>query len=81
MILNYPLTTEKAVKMIESENKIAFLVDRRASKPEIKKVFEKNFGVKVENINTEIKQNKKIAYIKLKKDFKAIDVVVKLGLM
>jgi len=81
MILQYPLTTEKAVKMIEAENKIVFVVDRRATKPEIKKSLEKEFNIKVENVKTEIRQNKKIAYIKLKKEFKAIDLATKLGLM
>jgi hypothetical protein len=32
-------------------------------------------------VKTEIRQNKKIAYIKLKKEFKAIDLATKLGLM
>jgi len=74
MIIQYPLTTEKAVKMIESENKMTFIVDRRSSKQEIKKTVEKEFNVKVESVNTEIKQNKKIAFVKLKKEFKAIDI-------
>ena len=81
MIIQYPLTTEKAVKMIESENKITFIVDRRSSKQEIKKTVEKEFNVKVESVNTEIKQNKKIAFVKLKKEFKAMDIATKLGLM
>lgn len=81
MIIQYPLTTEKAVKMIESENKMTFIVDRRTSKQEIKKTVEKEFNVKVESVNTEIKQNKKIAFVKLKKEFKAMDIATKLGLM
>lgn len=81
MIIQYPLTTEKVIKMIEVENKMAFIVDRRSSKQEIKKTVEKEFNVKVESVNTEIKQNKKIAFVKLKKEFKAIDIATKLGLM
>jgi large subunit ribosomal protein L23 len=81
MIIQYPLTTEKVIKMIEAENKMAFIVDRRSSKQEIKKTVEKEFNVKVESVNTEIKQNKKIAFVKLKKEFKAMDIATKLGLM
>ena len=81
MIIQYPLTTEKVIKMIEAENKMAFVVDRRSSKQEIKKTVEKEFNVKVESVNTEIKQNKKIAFVKLKKEFKAMDIATKLGLM
>jgi ribosomal protein L23 len=48
---------------------------------EIKKEVEELFDVKVEGIRTHTKQNKKIAYVKLKKDYAAIDVATKLGLM
>jgi len=81
MILKFPLSTEKAIRLIEAQNTIIFVVDRRANKKEIEKEIEKEFKVEVEKINTEIKDNKKIAFIKLKKNFKAIDVATKLGLM
>ena len=81
-ILLYPLVTEKTVGMIEKENKIVFIVDRRANKQQIKEAFEKLFGVKVEKVNTLItRDGKKKAYIKLKKEFKASDVAVKLGIL
>jgi large subunit ribosomal protein L23 len=81
-ILLYPLVTEKTVGMIEKENKIVFIVDRKANKQQIKETFEKLFGVKVEKVNTLItKDGKKKAFIKLKKEFKASDVAVKLGIL
>jgi len=81
-ILLYPLVTEKTVGMIEKENKIVFIVDRKADKHQIKDAFEKLFGVKVEKVNTLItRDGKKKAFIKLKKEFKASDVAVKLGIL
>jgi large subunit ribosomal protein L23 len=81
-ILLYPLVTEKTVRMIEKENKIVFIVDRKADKYQIKDAFEKLFGVKVEKVNTLItRDGKKKAFIKLKKEFKASDVAVKLGIL
>ncbi len=80
-ILHYPLTTEKAVRLIEIENKIAFVVDIRAGKEEIKKEMEKKFNVKVDKINLHILKNIKIAYIKLKKETPAINVATKLGMI
>jgi len=81
-ILLYPLVTEKTVGMIEKENKIVFIVDRKADKYQIKEAFEKLFGVKVEKVNTLItRDGKKKAFIKLKKEFKASDVAVKLGIL
>lgn len=81
MIIQYPLRTEKAIKLIEIENTIIFIVDRRANKSEIKKQMEKDFNVKVAKVNTEIRANKKIAYIKLKQESPAIDIATKLGLI
>jgi len=76
-----PLTTEKAVMKIEAENILTFIVDARKTKDEIKKEIEETFDVKIEKIRTLIKRNKKYAYVKLKKDFLAIDLATKLGMM
>lgn len=80
-VLLYPLTTEKAIKMIEMENKITFVVDRRADKQSIAKAIEETFGAKVEKITTQIENNKKIARIKLKPETPAIDIATKLGML
>ena len=76
-----PITTEKTIKIIELENKIVFEVDRRFTKEQIKKEIEKMFDVKVDSVNTIIKKNKKIAYIKLSKGYEAIDIATKLRIM
>jgi large subunit ribosomal protein L23 len=80
-VLLEPLTTEKVIRQIELENKIAFIVDRKATKEQIKKELEETFKAKVQDINTQIRNNKKIAFIKLKADTPAIDIATKLGLM
>ena len=80
-ILQYPLSTEKAVKLMESENKITFIVDLHAKKPEIKKEFQDMFKVKVLDVNTLILKGKKKAYIKLAAENPAIDIATKLGIM
>jgi large subunit ribosomal protein L23 len=80
-VLIEPITTEKIVKLIEIENKIAFLVNRKATKKEIKKALEKMFKAKVISVNTQIRNNKKIAFIKLKKETPAIDIATKLGII
>ena len=80
MILK-PVATEKAVMMIETENIIMFITDMRATKNEIRKEVEEMFGVKVAGIRTLIRDNKKHVYVKLKKEFPAIDLATKLGMM
>ena len=81
MILKFPLRTEKAIKLIETENTIVFVVDSRASKQGIKKELQEQFNVKVQAVNTQNKGNQKVAYIKLKPENKAIDIATKLGLI
>lgn len=76
-----PITTEKAVRLIELNNILTIEVDRRKRKEEIKKEFEEMFNVKVESINTLIHKNEKIAYVKLNKNNPAIDIATKLGMI
>ena len=76
-----PLTTEKAVRLIELNNTLVFEVDRRKSKTEIKKEIEEMFKVKIDSINSLIRKNKKNVYVKLNKKNPAIDVATKLGLI
>jgi large subunit ribosomal protein L23 len=76
-----PITTEKAVRLIELNNTLLFETDRKARKEEIKKDIEETFNVKVNNVNTLIHLNKKIAYVKLDKKNPAIDVATKLGMI
>jgi ribosomal protein L23 len=76
-----PIATEKAIMKVEAENILTFLVEQKITKQEIKKEIEDLFKVKVEKIRTEIRNNKKVAYVKLNKKDLAIDIATKLGLM
>ena len=76
-----PIATEKAIRLIETNNTVMFEFDRRVKKPMIKKEVEEMFNVKVKSVNTTIHNNKKIAYIRLDKKNPAIDVATKLGMI
>ena len=76
-----PVSTEKAVKLIEIENTLVFRLERRSRKKEIKKEFEEIFKVSVEKIRTLIRGNEKYVYIKLDKKNPAIDIATKLGMI
>lgn len=80
-LLIKPITTEKAVRQIELDNIITFEVDKRVSKKEIKTELETLFKVKVDSVNTLVKNNTKYAYIKLNKNSPAIDIATKLGMI
>lgn len=81
-VIKYPLSTEKSIRMMESENKLAFVVDRRATKAQVKEAITNTFDVKVVNIKTLITTsgNKK-AIVKLDPETPAIDVATQLGIM
>ncbi|MDP1695367.1 MAG: 50S ribosomal protein L23 [archaeon] len=80
MILK-PITSEKAVKLIDLENTLLFETSRIARKEGIKKEVESLFNVKVEKIRTMIKGNKKYAYVRLNKQNLASDLASKLGMI
>ena len=81
-IIKYPISTEKSIRLMESENKLIFHVDNNAKKSDIKKAIEEIFDAKVEKVNTLIgPDSKKRAYIKFSKDTPAIDIATNLGLM
>jgi large subunit ribosomal protein L23 len=74
-------TTEKSVRVIESDNTLIIEIDIDLKKPEIKKIAEETLNVKIDSVNTLIKDNKKYAYIKLNAKNPAIDVAAKFGLI
>ena len=82
MIIKHPLSTEKSIRLLNSENKLVFVVDRKASKPEIKLELEKLFNAKIVSVQTLIdrKGNKK-AFVKFSAETPALDIATKLGLM
>jgi len=81
-LILYPLVTEDTVSLIEAENKLTFIVNIKANKKEIKEAIEKLYNVKVEKVNTCITMDgKKKAYVKLKPEFKASDLAIKLGIL
>jgi len=80
-VIKYPLSTEKSVRLMESENKLIFTVNRSATKKDVKKAIEEMFKVKVLKVNLAINGNEKKAYVKLSDDTPAIDIATQLGLM
>lgn len=73
--------TQDAVALIESENKLTFIVDIRADKREIKRAVEELYDVEVEKVNTMITpRGEKKAYVKLKPEYPASELAVKLGI-
>ncbi len=74
--------SEKAIDLIRRENKLTFIVDRRANKPMIKRAIEELFDVRVEKVWTMITpRGEKKAIVKLKPEYSAIDIASQLGII
>ncbi len=81
-IIKHPVSTEKAIRLMESENKLMFAVDKKAKNTEIKKAVEEMFNAKVESVNTFVSvKGEKRAYVKFAAETPAIDIATQLGLM
>jgi large subunit ribosomal protein L23 len=76
-----PVITEKAVMLIESQNILTFKTGKNATKEIVKKEIEKIFKVKISKVRVLVRSNTKYFYVKLKKEFPAIDVATKIGMM
>lgn len=80
--IKYPLATEKGIRAVESENTIAFVVDKSATKNDIKAAIEKLLGAKVVSVNTHNgPDGEKRAYVRFSNATPAIDIATKLGMM
>ncbi len=51
-ILRHPLTTESAMKKIEDNNTLVFIVDLKANKHHIKAAVKKMYDITAEKVNT-----------------------------
>ena len=74
-LIKYPLSTEKSIRLMEAENKLIFVVDKKSTKKEIKKAIEEMFKAEVISINTFVNaEGEKRAYVKFSAKNPAIDI-------
>lgn len=78
--IEHPLVTEKAMNDMDFENKLQFVVNPDAAKPEIRDEVEARFDVSVDNINTQVTmKGKKKAIVRLSEDDDAQEVASRIG--
>ena len=75
-----PYVTEKTLLMIEKENKLTFIVAKNATKTQVKHAVENLFGVKVDKVNIIISKYGKKAIVKLKPEYSAEELGMRLGI-
>lgn len=81
-IILYPIMTEVTSRILETENKLVFVVDVKATKADVKRAVEELYEVVVDKVNVAITpKGEKKAFVKLHPDYKAVDVAIKLGIL
>ncbi len=79
-IIIKPHVTEKTMNLIDMNNEITFVVNRKANKSQIKRAFEELYDEKVAKVNTHINpKGEKVAYIKLVEEEMAEEIAVRMG--
>lgn len=80
-VIIHPDVTEKSMRLVESENKLTFIVSLRSTKKDVTEAVEKLYEVKVLGVNTLVTpKGRKKAYVKLAPEFKAEEVATKMGI-
>ena len=81
-VIKFVLMTEKSVRMVETQNKLVFIVTRSAARDEIKKAVQNAFNSPVMNVKTVIDQSgRKKAYVRFANEGAAGDIAIKLGII
>ncbi|WP_254545266.1 50S ribosomal protein L23 [Halomarina pelagica] len=79
-IIKHPNVTEKAMNEMDFENKLEFIVDADASKPEIKEALEEQFDIAIVSVNTQVTpRGTKKATVRLSEDDDAQEVASRIG--
>ncbi len=82
MTLKYPFVTEKAMVLLENQSKLQFLVEREATKDDVKREIEKSFGQKVKSVRTLMNTHgQKKAIVSFENDKAAEEILSRLGIM
>ena len=81
-IIKYPLTTESSMKLIEDSNTLVFIVDIKANKRQIKAAVKDLYNIECDKVNTLITpRGLKKSYVRLSKDYDALDVANRVGVI
>jgi large subunit ribosomal protein L23 len=79
-VIDHPLVTEKAMNQMDFDNKLVFVVDMDATKPEIREEVAVRYEVTITDINTQITpKGRKKATITLSEEDDAQEVASRIG--
>ena len=81
-VIKHPLSSESAIKTIEDNNTLVFIVHKKANKKMIREACQQLYKIKVKKVNTlNTPRGEKKAYVALSSDQDALDIANKIGIM
>ena len=78
-VIIMPWLTEKSIEARSMEQRLEFIVDKRATKTQIARAVETIFEVEVAKVNTRITKHGKHASVRLAEGYDAEDAAMRLG--
>jgi large subunit ribosomal protein L23 len=79
-VIQHPLVTEKAMNEMDFDNKLQFVVDMDAAKPDVRAEVERRYEVTVEQVNTQVTaKGFKKATVRLGPDDDAQEIASRIG--
>ncbi|XP_055464058.1 60S ribosomal protein L23a-like [Psammomys obesus] len=81
-VIKFSLTTESAMKEVEGNNTLVFIVDANTNKHQIKQAMKKLYDIGVAKVNTLTRPDReKKVYVQLAPDYDALDGASKIGII
>ncbi|XP_071068713.1 large ribosomal subunit protein uL23-like [Dasypus novemcinctus] len=81
-IIKFSLTTESAVRKVEDNKPLVFIMDVKANKHQIKQVAKKLYDIDVAKVNTLVRPDRdKKAHVLLAPYYDALDIANKIGII
>jgi len=80
-IILHPWVTEKTLQIMEEQNKLDFVVNRRATKADVIWAVEQLYNAKAERVTTRIMKEGKHAVVKFAKGYSAEEIGMNIGIL
>jgi large subunit ribosomal protein L23 len=81
-VISHPIMTEVSSRILETENKLVFIVNKKSTKTDIRKAVEELYEVRVSKVNVAVtREGQKKAIVKLTPEYKAVDIAIKMGII
>ena len=80
-VIKGALSTEKSLRGVDTTNTLVFIIDKRATKEDVKQALKLLYSANVQKVNTVIINGRKKAYVTFASGTQAKDIATTIGVM